>query len=187
MINKINAAIIPSFKGTNQNRKPHTTVNLSYETDTFCKSRSQRNTHTHIKREKHKMNTSKNYCKVNPEFNKNEALKILDKRLKTLPQYMDSICALTGQYINGQMDADTFAARYLDLTVPFYKRIKFGEAKEEYCTNYKPEISMIKKISAVVSDYNLKKTDKLTLDSTTESAVEKYINTPIKRDKIFII
>ena len=126
------------------------------------------------------------YRQVNPSFDKNNVSQKISQRVAKLPKLMNLMVSAPVEYIEGAVDTVRFSNEYLDMSVPFYKRVRTGEDHKLYSKCYQPEISMIKKITKACNNYINNSTSPTALDKTIENALEKYSNTPIKRKKIFI-
>ena len=126
------------------------------------------------------------YQQTRKDFNSVYITNKIKSRAKSLPQLMDIMVETPANYTNGNILTKDFSNKYLEWSVPFYKRIKIGNNNKKYCQNYAPEISMINKIIKLCNKYLHKKTNINNFNATLENALEKYSNTTIKRSKYFI-
>ena len=140
-----------------------------------------------IKKQKKEAMSSDFYEQANTDFDKENALKVVSQRIKSMPQLMDSLFGTISWYLQGLTSRNNFIEIYQDEAVPFYKRLHTGVNKEEYAQNYAPEIETLKDISASTEKYKKADYTAKELDAEIENSVDKYVNTEINRKVNFII
>ncbi len=133
-----------------------------------------------------KMDNEK-YKQINNDFNKDAITALISNRAESLPMLMDNVFFLIGRYISGKTDRASFIKDYTDETLPLYKRIDSGYKSKEYSEAYRPEISVIKGISGINSQFINKAITAQDFDSQIETALTKYSNTECSRKKNFVI
>ena len=126
------------------------------------------------------------YKKVHPDYNAAGVAFVTKNRVNSLPNLMNLMVSTPLQYTEGKINTKNFTENYLEMSVPFYKRINTGENYKEYCKSYAPEISMIKRITKACSDYKNKEIDLKKFNGEIENTLEEYKKSPIKRTKFFI-
>lgn len=179
MINKINNIFLPSFKGINNDmRRESSYKDSGCVCDCFCKSSSNGDI---------KKMDSELFSPSCIDFDKEKSLKILIKRIRTMPMMMDTVFAGVSAYLSGNISRPDFVKGFLDESVPLYKRISLGKDSEDYSKNYAPEILMLRKISSACTNYNDENPDGEVLDKSVAHAVKDYTETDIKREKYFTV
>ena len=126
------------------------------------------------------------YKRVKPNYDKAGISMVTKNRVRSLPKLMNMMVSTPIQYMEGNLTTKNFTENYLDMSVPFYKRINLGTSHKLYCTSYRPEIVMIKQITKACDEYQNKDLELEKFNSVIENALEQYKNTPIKRKKFFI-
>ena len=176
MINKINI-LSPSFGTQNKNKIKNTQSKYSSNFN---------NVNFSTKKGCNKM-TSDRYEQINPEFDKDNAILVVKKRIKGMPMMMDRLFGLISEYLSGDLTRKAFVDTYQDEAIPLYKRIDLGKNREAYKEAYKPEIVVIKNLSTSASQYKDSKIDEKQFDSNLEQNVDEYVNTELTRKVRFTV
>ena len=114
-------------------------------------------------------------------------VKLLGKRAKTLPIGLNALCAATGRYLNGIINADDYVQSFTNISAPYYQRLELGIKNNEYRQAYEPEIKMILHISNICYKYRSDECDKSFFDNEITQAVKEYAESEIKRKQNFIV
>lgn len=114
-------------------------------------------------------------------------VKLLGKRAKTLPVGLNALCAVTGRYLNGIINADDYVQSFTNISAPCYQRLELGIKNNEYRQAYEPEIKMILHISNICYKYRSDECDKSFFDNEITQAVKEYAESEIKRKQNFIV
>lgn len=111
----------------------------------------------------------------------------LQKKSSALPEVIDSMFYDIGLYLKKEVSQSKFIEHYMQLTEPLYRRVAEGTEKELFKESYAPELKMITEIRDTINSIRTNNTINSELDNIIVKVSREYLQTPIKRKKIFAV
>lgn len=134
------------------------------------------------------------YSRTGPQvFNWNAVLRELEHRLlrRNIPMVMCDILRRMFLYVCGEMEIERFVKLQRTRAPLLEQRIALGERGEKYGQTYAAEMELIRSATRVCQEYYLQeepsRADKEKLDKELLSAVQNYMEQPVKEKGGFLV